>query len=118
MAGAEVAHERKGEMFDAIVNLSNPRANVKNKRGTLGAMVELGHSEFAQLVLNMAGAASFERPGALATSQMSAMCRSTRSLVAMPRARADVGISPQSIRPSMSLAQRRASSRLWKLSLT
>jgi hypothetical protein len=81
--------------------------------------VELGLLSLPSSRFNMASVASFERPGALATSHMSAMCRSTRSAkVAMPRGRADFGISPRSIRLSMSVPHRRASSRLWKLSLT
>jgi hypothetical protein len=69
--------------------------------------------------LSMVSAASFDRPGALSTSFMSATCRSMSwPKVAIPRARAEVASSPRSIRPSISVAQRRASSRLWKLSLT
>ena len=62
--------------------------------------------------------AAFDRLGALPTDFMSAMCRSISSAnVLSLAAREGVGVSPRSIRPSASVAQRLASSRLMKVSL-
>jgi len=68
--------------------------------------------------LSMARVADFERPGALPTSFMSAMCRSTSwPKVFIPFTRVGVGATPWSIWRSASIAQVRASSLRLKVSL-
>jgi len=62
--------------------------------------------------------AAFDRLGAFPTDFMSVICRSISSAnVLSLAAREGVGVSPLSIRPSASVAQRLASSRLMKVSL-
>lgn len=69
-------------------------------------------------VFSILSVAAFDRLGAFPTDFMSSMCRSISSPNVRSRADRDgVGTSPRSIRPSASVAHRRASSRLMKVSL-